>query len=61
VLLAARHGAVVARTCAISQLKALIVNARRTYANSCAAAAPTSKSTAAPGCAPYPATASSTV
>ena len=60
VLLAARHGAVVARTKAIGQLKALIVNAPRRCASNCAAAPPTSNSTAAPGCAPCPATASST-
>jgi len=52
VLLTARQGAVVGRTKAIGQLKALIVNAPKHCATNCAAAPPTNSSNAARACGP---------
>jgi hypothetical protein len=50
VLLTTRQGAVTARTCALNQLKALIVGAPRSCARSCGAAAPAARWPGVPRC-----------
>lgn len=60
VLLTARQGAILARTKAIGQLKAIIVNAPNHYVISYNAERPTNNSTAAHGCVPWPHTQSNT-